>query len=116
MRGFTPPVGQRLWLLGVDVWVNPESAAPAEYMSLLILSGLGEPALPGEILTWQNILPCHWPDGSVATWSLYHGRDHLSWKMNQYFEGEQRRFGFWASTSDPATYQEVRVSFQISEG
>jgi hypothetical protein len=115
-RGYTLPIGIRVWLLSVDVWFSPAGEVPGRRIETRILTGAGEPAGPGQILSWDNVLPLNFPDGPDKPWVQEGLLEHMSWNMCQLFEGKERRFGIWIKMSPMEQVLNVYASFQISEG
>lgn len=116
-RGFTPPLGNRLWLRGVDVWPSMDyGGVVGAQISFRLLHGRGLPATAAEILTWTNILPVFWPDALGRPWTQYQPFHHQHWSMNQLFEGAGQRFGIWLEGSGFVPVLEFVATFEISEG
>lgn len=116
-RGYTPPLGEKLWLHGVDVWPSHDYSGVAGAMiSFRILHGAGKPATAAEILSWTNILPVDWPDGIGRAWTQYQAFFHQHWDVNQLFVGAAQRFGIWLMGSGFVPLLEFVASFEISEG
>ena len=116
-HGFTPPVGINVWLLGVDVWVTLDhSVVAGGVLNFRILYGAGTPATPAAMLTWENILPVYWTDGTIQPWSQAQPFHHQHWDMNRYFEQAGQRFGFWLQGAAFVGTLRFVASFEISEG
>lgn len=115
-RGYTTSVGTRVWLLGVDVWFSPAGEVPGRRVEMRVLTGTGHPAGPGQILSWENVLPLNFPDGGDKPWVQEGCLEHMSWNMCQLFEGKERKFGIWIKMSPMEQVLNVYASFEISEG
>lgn len=116
-RGFTPPLGQVVRLLGVDIWTTPDySAVAGAAFSFRILYGTGEPPTAAAILEWENIIPVYWPDGTPREWHQHQMNEHMHWSMDRLFKGQGQRFGVWLEVSGVIPILEFFASFQISEG
>lgn len=114
--GHTEAFGARVWLLGVRVRFDPHLWAANHQVRFYILRGQGVPHSAAAILTWQNIIPCTlWGQANMA-WVRTQTFGDYEWSMEQLFEGEANRFGFWFGVSPGMAVQDIRVSFEVSEG
>jgi hypothetical protein len=100
----------------VDVWFSPAGEVPGRRVETRILTGSGQPATPGGILSWDELLPVNFPDGKGKPWIQEGLLEHMSWSMYQLFEGKERRFGIWVKMSPMEQVLNVYASFLISEG
>ncbi len=115
-RGYTPVLGERVWLRGVDVWPSRDySAVVGAGISFRILHGSGKPATAVEIREWTNILPVYWPDGIGRDWTQGCPFFHMRWNVNRLFEGGAQRFGIWLEVSGFVPVLEFVACFEISE-
>lgn len=112
----TPKLGQRFWLLAVQVWCFPRPYGPPQATEFEVRTGQETPPPAGDIENWENILPLHFPDGTMSSWSLDTGRDYISWGMKKLYKTVPRRLGIRARRADGFDDDGLWVSFEISEG
>ena len=111
----TPPMGQSLWLLKIDVWRWPKSPDASKGTEFRIFGGSGAPGTVKELDRWEEVLPVLL-DGKRHLWRAYDGTDHYQWTMMRFFEGRPIRLA--VSHMRAATFGNdvLYVSFEISEG
>jgi len=111
----TPTLGQRFWLLEVQIWAFPKPIA-AKSTAFEFKAGTVRPQPGMDIADWQNILPIYVNGGALPAWSLNDGIDYMSWTMDKLFANEARRLGVRAMRSVGFGADGLYVSFKISEG
>lgn len=114
--GFTPPLGNRLWLLSVKLWTVNSTPAVADWYDFWILQGQGTPAGYPEIRRWEDIMPVHWVGSPPLGLREYSNDRVFTWSMNRHFAYEAIRFGVAFNTGGVSPYIECYASFEISEG
>ena len=112
----TPKLGNKIWLLKVDVWVFPYVINEGMRVLFEIRQGDGEPTTENIFNSWENILPLYNEDMKMVEWKIYDGQSHRQWTMKRRFIGKSIRFGVKASRSINAGHSKIWVSFEISEG
>ncbi|GAI70262.1 unnamed protein product [marine sediment metagenome] len=113
--GYTHSVGQNVWLLNVQLFIEPIDCAAGVYMLVRVLTGTNQPSDTAAILNWENVLPVlHEPDID-ADIPVHFGRQHMSWDMNVLYKGVGRRFGIWTKAIVGMTGPFL-ASFEVSEG
>lgn len=112
----TPGVGQRFWLLEVQVWCFPRPHGPAQSMAFEVRTGQAMPPVGGDIEEWDNVLPLYMPAGGMSPWSFDVGRDYFSWRMKRLYTAVPRRLGIRARKSVGHDDSGIYASFEISEG
>lgn len=111
----TRVLGDRLWLLGVRVWLVPKAVDPTLYTDFKIITGSVKPANLTEAFNMENVIPLYGTGDQERLWAAYDGRDYFEWTMMRFFEGMPRVFGIYAIRLGTGT-DVLRVSFEISEG
>lgn len=111
---FTEALGQRLWLLGIDVWIFGKPASVNDSWWFIIRRGFQMPTATAQIWDWENVLPLLAPTGSWS-WHGYTTPYHMHWSMHKLFEGQSQRFGAAINITTPITSY-FEASFEISEG
>lgn len=111
----TQPLGNNIWLLGIQVWCIQKAPDASEVTYFNVYSGTGPAKSVGVVLAWENVLPMISEGGFADVWTMCDGRDYMRWDFAKLFTGAGRRLGIVGSR-----YSEVgdvlRVSFHISEG
>jgi len=114
--GFTVPLGNRVRLLAVKVWLNPNEWAAGDWVQFKIFQGTSEPQSFTEIQNWENILPILYQGNVWGWWVRYQTFKPYNWDMEQLFEGKELRFGVAVEVSPLVSVLWTLVSFQVSEG
>ncbi len=111
----TPPIGNRIWLLGVDLFVTNLNVDVVASGFIYISTGTGQKVTGENVATkWELIIPNY---GGPKPGLYYSGiRDHFHWDMMRFYEGAGRRFGALAENLTDTIGFRVWVSLQISEG
>lgn len=111
----THALGDRLWLLGVKVWLVPKPIDPTLSTDFKIITGSLKPGNSSEAYKWENVIPLYGSSDELRLWAAYDGRDYFEWKMMKFYEGRPRMFGIYAIRLGVGT-DVLRVSFEVSEG
>jgi len=112
----TPKIGQRFWLLEVQVWCFPKESVFPQSTAFEVRTGSQMPPIDGDIEDWDNILPVYTHGGGMSAWSLDDGRDYFSWRMKMLFKTVTRRLGVRARRSVGMGSDGIYASFEVSEG
>ncbi|MBA7469657.1 hypothetical protein ES707_04930 [subsurface metagenome] len=112
--GFTMPVGQDCWLLGVDVWGQICLPTVTPRWLFALRTSLGNPpslveARAADFISALNI----W--GSAGYWTSLCSDYHFHWDLSVAYTGGARRFGIDVLNLS-ADVGEFAASFKISEG
>lgn len=111
----SPPVGNRIWLLGVRMYVMNISVDIVCSGFIYISTGF-DPKVTGEKIAvqWDPIIRNY---GGPKPGFYYSGiRDKFHWSMMKFYEGPGRRFGVAAEGLSQYEVMRVWVAFEISEG
>ncbi len=112
---YTPPLGNRIWLLSVDLWfINPTLDVLIGGF-IYLRTGDTKPASAGEVaMRWDSVI-----DDSTGIKPGIYWRglsQHFRWDMMRFYEGRGRRFGVMIENSNIYQSWLCWASFQISEG
>ncbi len=110
----TAGLGNRLWLLGVDVWVECRQDIVLPNYCWAVYFGSGVPADIAALRNWNQILPIKWQD-SFVVWRTYQQEKHWHFDMTRLFEGNALRFGAYGEGTG-AKIGHFEFAFEISEG
>lgn len=111
----SPPVGNRVWLLGVTMYVMNLSVDIVCSGFIYISTGT-EQKVDGEMIAvkWDPIVREY---GGPKPGFYYSGiRDMFHWDMMKFYEGSGRRFGIAGYGLSIYEVMRIWVSFEISEG
>lgn len=111
----SPPVGNRIWLLGVNLTVMNLSVDIVCSGFIYISTGT-EQKVDGEMIAvkWDPIIREY---GGPKPGFYYSGiRDQFHWDMMKFYEGSGRRFGIVGYSTSIYEVMRCWVSFEISEG
>jgi len=111
----TPPLGNRIWLLGVRVWCKPKAVDESQHTFFWLYSGEGVANSGEDVANWEKILPKTGLTRGNNYWVMSDGESYMEWKMMRFFEITGRRFGVIAGRSGFGD-DILQVSFEISEG
>lgn len=114
--GYSPALGNRLWLRSVSVYFSPEQDQAGQQICYGICRGTRRPTSYAQVHGWEAIIPIYFPDGRVGQFTQTMASNAMSWTMNQLFEGGQIRFGAWIYGSGFVGLCEMYAFFEISEG
>lgn len=112
----TPVMGNRVWLLSVDVWVAPKAIDTTQATLFDISIGSGAPRTVEELRTWEVVLPILDENNKRTAWVASDGSEHFHWNMMRFYKGEARRFGIAGIRGTGGGDDLLKVSFEISEG
>lgn len=110
----TPPLGNRVRLLGVDVWFQPTSQGGFIKAYLKVTTGTGT-GLSADIVGWR------WPSVMDTTMIMKVGMLifccdlHLHFNMNKLYIGESQKFGIWSESNANVQYS-ILAAFLVAEG
>ena len=111
----SPAVGNRIWLLGVDLFIMNMDVDVVCSGFIYISTGTGPKAKAAVIAEqWDPIIRNY---GGPKPGFYYSGiRDKFHWDMMQFYEGSGRRFGAMAENLTAIKGWRAWISFEISEG
>lgn len=109
------PVGNRVWLLGVSMYVMNLSVDIVCSAFIWISTGTDKKVNGTTIaMKWDPIIREY---GGPKPCFYYSGiRDMFHWNMMKFYEGSGRRFGIVGDSLSIYETMRVWVSFEISEG
>lgn len=111
----SPPIGNRVWLLGIHVHFMPELPVATPGCFLHLTTGQNPKATGEENTTrWENLIPSYGGAKKAIFW-----RDapmELIFSMRVLFTGASRRFGVTVENFSATKGLNVNVFFEISEG
>lgn len=112
--GVTPPLGNRVRLLGVDCWIQPTSQGQFLQAFLKVRAGTGTRF---DALTvsqqWTPVM-----DVSMITkvgMMIFCCELHLHFSMSKLYVGESQRFGLYSQSNSNTQYS-ILGAFEIAEG
>ncbi len=109
------PVGNRIWLLSVDVWFQPAVIDGLVTLWFQIKTGQSDMVSQNDVVfRWESVLdvPKH-VDQQIYK---YGGPEHRRFDMMKFYEGKGRRFAAVGQTFGASVDCYVSVAYQISEG
>lgn len=111
----SPPIGNRVWLLGVDLLILNWEVDVVSRGFIYISTGTDKKVNGGEIATqWDPVIRNY---GGPKPGFYYSGiKDQFHWSMMKFYEGTGRRFGAVAESLTEISKWMVWISFEISEG
>lgn len=111
----SPPVGNRIWLLGVDLHILNMQVDVVCSGFLYISTGTDKKVNGLTIAQqWDPVIRNY---GGPKPGFYYSGiRDHFHWDMMRFYEGSGRRFGAVAESLVDIISWRAWISFEISEG
>ena len=110
---YTEGLSQKLWLLGVDVWLDTNPPFATHVFTFSVWRMLLKPAALADMYAAENILPLRSPVGWWY-WHAYGPERHFHWNMKRLYEGAAQRFGV-VLTGAGAVIAQIHASFEISE-
>ncbi|MBA7522327.1 hypothetical protein ES705_14445 [subsurface metagenome] len=112
---YTPPLGNRLWLLSVDLWfINPTLDVLIGGF-VYLRTGDTKPESAGEVaMKWQSVIDDSTGIKPGIYWTGLNA--HFHWDMMRFYEGRGRRFGVMIENFNQYQQWLAWASFQISEG
>lgn len=111
----SPPIGNRIWLLGVDLVILNRDVDVVCSGFIYISTGTDKRVTAEMIANqWDPIIRNY---GGPKPGFYYSGiRDKFHWDMMKFYEGSGRRFGAVAENLTDIKSWRAWVSFEISEG
>jgi len=111
----SPPIGNRVWLLGLDLFILNTDVDVLRSGLIYMRTGTDPEANAEMIATaWDPIIRNY---GGPKRGFYYSGiRDHFHWDMMKFYEGSGRRFGAVAENLQVDVGMRIWISFEISEG
>ncbi len=97
--GFTPSLGQGLWLLGAKVYFSPEQDAANQQINYGLHFGHGKPDSAGDIQAWEPLIPVYSAIGGATYFVQTEKSGSMDWDMGRLFAGKEIRFGTWINGS-----------------
>ena len=111
----TPPLGNRIWLLGVKMWVFVPGIGNCASGFTYIRTGTDPRATAGQVATqWEPIIRNYGGPKPGFYWSCEQAE--FEWDMEVLYLGTGRRFGAVSESLTEAQSYRIWVSFKISEG
>ena len=112
---FTPQLGNRLWLYGVDFWVYCGEHPSVVGGFFYLMYGSGEPVRGEDIsVRWTPIIPLSC--GLKPGFRWFHCDEfHRHFSMVKLFTTNELRFGVTVENGFPKAW-ECTVAFEIAEG
>jgi len=111
----TPPIGNRVWLLGVKLWVFVPEIGNCASGFTYIRTGTDQKANASQVATkWDPVIRNYGGPKPGFYWSCEHG--FWDWDMEMLYTGSGRRFGVVAENLSVTVAFRLWVSFKISEG
>lgn len=110
----TPPLGNRVRLLSVDVWMQPTTQGGFIKSFLKVTTGTGMKFTADMISNqWASVM-----DVSMIVkvgMMLFCCDKHMRFDMSKLYVGESRRFGMYSQSNSNTQYS-IIGAFQIAEG
>lgn len=110
----TVGLSQRLWLRGIDIWLDTQPPFVNHLFTFSVWRLVKEPTGLLDFYNSENVLPLR----STVGWWYWHYRGsgtHFHWSMQRLYEGAGQRFGV-VLTGAGAVLAQIHASFEISEG
>ena len=112
--GITLPLGNKVWLLSIDLWIYGVAINVWHYGLIHINTGTGQQVNAGIVATqWQPVMDTSMLFNQVIIWQGETG--HLHFEMGKLFTTESQRFGV-VYQSMVAQRTLILGAFQVSEG
>lgn len=110
----TPVLGEKLWLLSVDVWITGSGVPVATSWWFDLRRGFEVPKTTLQIQQWEYLLPVK---STVGIWIFngYGNPVHRHWDMNILYQSPQQRFAIIGHMVGPEISR-FTASFRITEG
>jgi len=111
----SPPVGNRIWLLGVRMYVMNLSVDIVCSGFIYISTGTDKKVTGSMIaMQWDPVIRHY---GGPKPGFYYSGvRDKFHWSMMRFYEGTGRKFGVCGQGLSQYETMRIWVAFEISEG
>ena len=111
----SPPIGNRVWLLSIDVWFQPWAIDGLICLWFQFKTGQTDMASKNDVVfRWESVIdvPRH-VDNQMYHWG---GPAHRRFEMMQFYEGQGRRFAATGQIYGASVDCWMSVAWQISEG
>jgi len=111
----TPPIGNRVWLLAVKMYVFVSEIPNCASGFTYIRTGTNKEATAGQVATqWEPVIRNYGGPKPGFYWSCQQGA--FDWEMEMLYLGSGRRFGVVAENLSATVGFRLWISFKISEG
>lgn len=109
------PVGNKVWLLSVDVWIQAVAIGGLATFWFQIKTGHSDVATLNDVVfRWETVIHVtKHPDNHIYHWGT---SGHRRFDMMKFYEGKGRRFASVGQTFGGSGDVAVSVAYQISEG
>lgn len=114
MYCYTEALAQRLWLLGVDVWLMGSGDPQTASWWFTLHRGFERPGDSAGCMQWERLFPLKSPTG-IWSWHGYALPEHFHWDLSRLYEGQSQRFAARFNIVGPVVSY-LQVTFQIAEG
>lgn len=113
---FTPPVGNDVVLLRVQVFLQHEHLETVGTVEdgFMVYTAQVAPSSAAEVRRCEAVVPVFASFGISIWWNKAQVRDY-EWTMRRYYKGAERRFGLYVENSEDSQLI-AWASFEISEG
>jgi len=111
---YTAALGQSIWLLGVDVWLDTNPHFANHVFTFSVWRLMAEPQTLLDMYAAENVIPLRGATGSWY-WHKYGPEGHFHWDMEHLYTGQGQRFGV-VLTGAGAVIAQIQASFKITEG
>jgi len=110
----TPPLANKLWLLGIRLWFTGSTALDTHAWWFTLRRGSSRHPTQLGIWQWEDMLPVQ-STGGIWSWNGWGTPVAFEWSMNRLYEGQAQKFALiWNLTG--ALMGHIQASFEISEG
>ncbi|MBA7716633.1 hypothetical protein ES703_125707 [subsurface metagenome] len=111
----TPPLGNRIWLLGVKMYIFVPGVGNCASGFTYIRTSTDPRATAEQVATqWEPVIRNYGGPKPGFYWSCEQAG--YEWEMAQFYDGAGRRFGAVAENLSPSQNFRMWVSLKISEG
>lgn len=112
---FTPPLGNNLWLLEMQMTCMPNSVVNKGQAFIYVMAGSEKvPTLDLVLNQWQPVIPNY---GAAKPGFQFYGlQQQFRWPMKRRFEGNAIRFGAVVASLSATVAMRFWISFLFSEG
>lgn len=113
--GVTSVIGQRVWILGVDVWFNNIAQAGWMMLENSVMYGVNKDADFPEIRdNWESVL--QYSRSGTKSFLYYGEKGHMHFNMKMLLKGQAWRFGFVSQIFGAGVECMVMFGIEIAEG
>jgi len=112
----TPPLGNVVWLLGVDIWFDHSTLDPGDlyYDQAVVFQSFISPKTALELSQCEVILPTT-KAGIGNCWVNFDRSAHMHFNLRRLFTGGAIRFGLYVTNLEDGILV-CQAAFEISEG